>query len=252
MTTFSINGVTLSYKICGEGIPILLLHGGCVDFNYNYVQTGWVDTLTKQGYQVIGLDFRGHGNSDKSTDQSFYGLNNLSNDVINLLHHLNLKSVAIIGYSMGTVIALNLLYKHPKFFTKAILIATGDTLIGQPPFEKIVQGLSKVFEFETFPSHLPKHVSAYWSFFNELGLDRDSLKAFSKASYPNLTVEEVSHIQAPTLIISGEKDLVLGQGHQVAKTLVNGEYLEIKNADHFRLAIEPITHQKTIEFLNRN
>lgn len=233
-------------------MPILLLHGGCVDFNYNYVQTGWVDTLTKQGYQVIGLDFRGHGNSDKSTDQAFYGLNNLSNDAINLIHHLNLKSVAIMGYSMGTVIALNLLHKHPEFFTKAILIATGDTLIGQPPFDKLLQGLSKVFEFETFPSHLPKHVSAYWSFSNELGLDRESMKAFTRASYPSLSVEEVSSIHVPTLIISGEKDLVLGQGEQVAKELVNGEYSEIKNADHFNLAIAPSAHQKAIEFLKRN
>ncbi|MFZ1808573.1 MAG: alpha/beta hydrolase [Cyclobacteriaceae bacterium] len=251
MSTFSINSVTLSYHIYGEGNPILLLHGGCVDFNYNYLQTGWVETLTKQGYQVIGLDFRGHGKSDSSADPGFYGLDNLSNDAINLIHHLNLKSVAIMGYSMGTVIALNLLHKHPEFFSKAILIGTGDVLIGQPPIEKIIQGLGNVFEFETFPDHLPKHVSAYWTFFKELGLDKESMKAFSKASYPSLTVEEVSEIRVPTLIISGEKDLVLGQGKLVANELVNGEYIEIKNADHFTLAVEPNTHQRAIEYLKR-
>ncbi|WP_422359508.1 alpha/beta fold hydrolase [Reichenbachiella sp.] len=251
MSTFSSNSVSLTYKIYGEGNPILLPHGGCVDFNYNYYQTGWVDTLTNNGFQVIGLDFRGHGNSDRSTDPSFYGLDNLSNDVMNLIHHLSLKSAVIMGYSMGTVIALNLLHKHPDFFSKAILIGTGDVLIGQPPFEKIVQGLGKVFDFETFPDHLPKHVSAYWSFFKELGLDRESMKAFSKASYPNLSIEEVESIQVPTLIISGENDLVLGQGKQVAQKLVNGEYSEIKNTDHFTLAIEPNTHHKAIDYLKR-
>jgi pimeloyl-ACP methyl ester carboxylesterase len=252
MTKFSNNGVTLSYEIHGEGMPILLLHGGCVDFNYNYLQTGWVDALTKQGYQVIGLDFRGHGKSDKSTDKAFYGINNLSHDAMNLIHHLNLKSVAVMGYSMGTIVALNLLYKHPEFFSKAILIATGETLIGQPPFGKIVRGLAKVFEFETFPDHLPKHVSAYWTFFKELGLDRASMEAFCLASYPDLTVEEVSSIVVPTLIISGEKDLVLGQGEEVAKKMVNGEYSEIENADHFNLAIDPKAHQEAINFLKRN
>ena len=249
MSTFSSNGVTLSYNIHGEGKPILLLHGGCVDFNYNYLQTGWVDTLTKQGYQVIGLNFRGHGKSAGSIDPAFYGLDNLSNDVMNLIYHLNLKSVVLMGYSMGTVIGLNLLHKHPEFFSKAILIGTGNILIGQPPFEKIVRGLGKIFEFETYPDHLPKHVSAYWSFFKELGLDRESMTAFSKASYPDLSIEEVADIHVPTLIISGENDLVLGQGKQVADTLANGEYSEIKNADHFTLATEPKTHLRVVEYL---
>ena len=164
---------------------------------------------------------------------------------------MNLKSVVLMGYSMGTVIALNLLHKHPELFSKAILIGTGDVLIGQPPFEKIVQGLGKVFDFDTFPDHLPKHVSAYWSFFNELGLDRESMKAFSKAKYPDLSIEEVATIQVPTLIISGENDLVLRQGKQVAKHLVNGEYSEVKNADHFTLAIDPSTHQKAVDYLRK-
>lgn len=251
MSTFSSNSISLSYHIYGEGKPILLLHGGCIDFNYNYLQTKWVETLTKQGYKVIGLDFRGHGNSDRSADPGFYGLDNLSNDAMNLILHLNLKSVAIMAYSMGTVISLNLLHKHPEFFSKAILIGTGNCLIGQPPFEKIIQGLGNVFEFESFPDHLPKHVSAYWKFFKELRLDRESMKAFSRASYPSLTAEEVSNIHVPTLIISGEKDLVLGQGKLVANELAHVEYTEIKNADHFTLAVDPNTHQKAIEYLKR-
>ncbi len=250
MKTFSSNGVSLSYQIYGEGKPILLLHGACVDFNFNYFQTGWVDTLTSQGYQVIGLDFRGHGKSDQSTDPSFYGLDNFSNDALDLIHHLNLNSVVLMGYSMGTIIALNLLHKHPDFFPKAILIGTGDVLIGQPPFGKIVQGLGKLFEFETFPDHLPKHVSAYWSFFKELGLDKESMTAFSRGHYPNLSMKEVANIQVPTLIISGENDLVLGQGKRVAEKLTSGEYSEIKNTDHFTLAIDRNTHQKAVEYLN--
>lgn len=250
MKTFVSNSVNLAYYIHGKGKPIVLLHGGCVDFNFNYHQTGWVNTLTKQGYQVIGLDFRGHGHSDKSTDPSFYDLQHLSNDVINLIHHLNLTSVAIMGYSMGTIVAINLLHKHPDFFSKAILMATGDVLIGQPPFEKIVHLVGQVFAYDTFPDHLPKHVSTYWSFFNKLGLDRGSMKAFSKARYPHLSVQEVEAIQVPTLIISGQHDLVLGQGQQVAQKLIHGEYLEIKNTDHFMLAIEPSAHQRVITFLN--
>jgi pimeloyl-ACP methyl ester carboxylesterase len=83
-------------------------------------------------FQVIGIDFRGYGESDKSNDSNFYGTTNLVNDVINLIDHLKLENIRLIGYSMGTVIALDLLSTHPEYFSKAVLIATGDGLIGLP------------------------------------------------------------------------------------------------------------------------
>lgn len=252
MPLFKSNDVSISYHVEGKGKPVILLHGGAVDFNYNYVQTGWVNTLTDNGYQVIGIDYRGYGKSDKSTDPTFYGTTNISNDVINLIQHLKLETVALIGYSMGTLIALDLLHKHPENFSSAVLMATGDGLIGQPPLilEKIIPGMAEVFAHETFPSHLPSHISAYWNFVTELGLDKAALTAFSLAEYPTLSPEEVSTIEIPTLIISGENDLVLGQGINTAKKLINGRYLEIKNANHFTLATEKSVHQAVIEFLN--
>ena len=73
--------------------------------------------------------------------------------------------------------------------------------------------------------------------------------ALSLAKYPTLTVENATKIEVPTLIISGEMDLVLGKGQKVAKTLPNGEYLEIKGVNHFELATEKKVHQSTIKFL---
>ena len=83
--------------------------------------------------------------------------------LINLINHLKLEKVCLIGYSMGTVIAIDLLHKHPEYFLKAALIATGNGLIGIPPFifGNMLPGLAKVFSFNSFPSHLPSHVSAY-------------------------------------------------------------------------------------------
>lgn len=66
MPKFTKNGVSINYKVYGNGKPIILLHGAIVDFNYNYIQTGWVKTLTENGFQVIGMDFRGYGESDES------------------------------------------------------------------------------------------------------------------------------------------------------------------------------------------
>ncbi|MFY0654770.1 MAG: alpha/beta hydrolase [Cyclobacteriaceae bacterium] len=251
MPTFNSNNVLISYEVHGEGDPILMLHGGGVDFSYNYVQTGWVESLVAEGYQVIGIYYRGYGNSDKSSDPSFYGSTNITEDAKNLIDHLKLKSVALFGYSLGTLIAVELMCKYPNHFSKAILMATGDGLIGKPPYilEKIIPGLTKLFSYEIFPSHLPSHVSAYWKFFNELQLDRDVMIAFSQASYPSRSAEEITKINAPTLVISGENDLVLGQGPETAKTLKNGSYIEIKNADHFTLAVDSKAREEVLKFL---
>ena len=51
------------------------------------------------------------------------------------------------------------------------------------------------------------------------------------------------------MIISGEKDLVLGKGQKAAQSLPQGEYLEIKDANHFELATDKKVHQSTIKFL---
>lgn len=254
MPKFKQNNISINYEVYGTGKPIILLHGAIVDFNYNFVKTGWVETLTKNGFQVIGIDFRGYGKSDKSDDSNFYGTTNFSNDVINLINHLKLENVCLIGYSMGTVIALDLLNKHPEYFSKAVLIATGNGLIGIPPFilGNILPGLAKVFSYDSFPNHLPSHISAYWSFLNEVGLDRKSMIAFSLANYQHLTPEKAADIDIPILIISAEKDLVLGQGDKVAETLPKGKYLEIQGANHFTLATDKETHNSTIEFLINN
>ena len=251
MPTFTENNISINYHVYGTGKPVILLHGAIVDFDFNFVKTGWIKTLTDNGFQVIGIDFRGYGESDKSNDPSFYGTENFSNDVINLIKHLELEDAALLGYSMGTVIALDLLHKHPTKFSKAMLIATGDGLIDIPPFilGELLPNMAEILAFETFPSHLPSHISAYWNFLNQVGLDRESMVAFSRAKYPALTAEDVTGIDTPALIISGTNDLVLGTGQKAAEALPNGEYLEIEGADHFTLALDKKTHLSTVEFL---
>jgi pimeloyl-ACP methyl ester carboxylesterase len=152
---------------------------------------------------------------------------------------------------MGTVIALDLLSKHTKYFSKAVLIATGDGLIGLPPFifENLLLGLTNLLSYETFPNHLPSHISVFWNFFKQVGLEKESMIAFSLAKYRPLTAQKVAEIYVPTLIISGQKDLVLGTGQKVAQALPNGKYLESKEATHFTLARERETHLSTITFL---
>jgi hypothetical protein len=51
MPKFTTNTISINYNVYGTGIPVLLLHGALVDFNYNYNQTGWIKSLSKMGFK---------------------------------------------------------------------------------------------------------------------------------------------------------------------------------------------------------
>ena len=208
--------------------------------------------MNNQGFQVIGTDLRGHGKSDKPFESEVYGTKIISQDIIALMDHLKIEEAHIVGYSIGTVIALDLIQNHPNRFEKAVLLATGDGLIGIAPyvFDRIMPPFAQLLALETFPPNLPRHVAVYQIFLQQTGGNRKALHGFSKASYPAISKEEASKIKVPTLVISGEKDVVLGKGPNLASALGNGQYVEVEKADHFSLAADTHTRQKTLTFFS--
>ena len=128
MPTIQNRGLQIHYEVHGVGHPVVLLHGGTVSFKYNYAGFGWITPLNDAGLHVVGLDFRGHGNSDKPHDVASYGTANLASDVIAVLDYLGLQRVSLIAYSIGTAVALHLMQMVPERFDRAALVATGDRL----------------------------------------------------------------------------------------------------------------------------
>ncbi|MBP0726553.1 alpha/beta hydrolase [Bacillus sp. RG28] len=88
-------------KIGETGETVLLLHPG--GFISSYVWNEFVQNF-KENYRVIAVDFRGHGNSEKT--KSGYNMSNLANDIHEVLNQLNIQSVHIIGNSLGAEVGL--------------------------------------------------------------------------------------------------------------------------------------------------
>lgn len=251
MPTIQNRGLQIHYEVHGAGRPVVLLHGGTVSFKYNYADFGWIKPLNDAGLQVVGLDFRGHGNSHKPLDAASYGTTNLASDVIAVLDHLGVHRVSLIAYSIGTAVALRLMQIAPERFDKAALVATGDGLIGHLPhtFARVTPVLALVVGRTEYPNDLPKHLAAYWNFIAATAGDRRALLALSQADYPPLTTEEASAIPQPILVVSGENDMVLGRGPRLARALGCGEYLEVEGADHFSLAADTGVKTAVAHFL---
>jgi pimeloyl-ACP methyl ester carboxylesterase len=107
---FKYNEKKVYYRIEGTGEPLLLIHGNSVSSKmFNPV----LEYYTSK-FKVILIDLPGHGKSAKlySFPKDFWYEN--AGAIHELLKHLGLPPVNIIGTSGGALIALNLLLEHPE------------------------------------------------------------------------------------------------------------------------------------------
>jgi len=108
---------------------VLLIHGFAVDIQDQWVMPGIVKGLSDT-FQVIAIDNRGHGKSDKPHDRNAYGMNMIE-DPIRLLDHLKIRKAHVVGYSMGGLITSVIAALHPERLRTAVLGGMGWTPPGQ-------------------------------------------------------------------------------------------------------------------------
>src|SRR5262249_12493596 len=114
MPRFQHGSVEIAFLDQGEGEPIVLVHGFASNARVNWVQPGWVTTLTRAGRRAIALDVRGHGESSKLYDPADYHTTKMAQDVAALIDHLGLDRTDLMGYSMGSRIVAFLAAQQPE------------------------------------------------------------------------------------------------------------------------------------------
>jgi len=99
MPVIQCNGADLYYEEFGEGQPIIFLHGATAGLRYFEPQlTGLADD-----YRTFGLDFRGHGRSEK-TDLG-HTLQQYARDVQSFIEQFEIDTVILVGWSMGAIVS---------------------------------------------------------------------------------------------------------------------------------------------------
>src|SRR4051812_22909452 len=129
MPTFIHRNVEIPYLDQGAGEPIVLVHGFASNKEVNWVQPGWVTTLTRDNRRVIALDNRGHGQSTKLYQPAEYHTDIMAADIVALIEHLGLGRTDIMGYSMGGRISAVVTARHPRHIRSVILGGIGTNLI---------------------------------------------------------------------------------------------------------------------------
>jgi pimeloyl-ACP methyl ester carboxylesterase len=129
---YAINaGIRIHYEVEGAGPP-LILHDGSFASGADLRDLGYVDLL-KHENQLILIDARGHGASDKPHDPRAYDLALRVSDVTSVLDDLQIEHANLFGYSMGGWIGFGLAKHAPTRFQSLILG-------GAHPFAESVQG----------------------------------------------------------------------------------------------------------------
>lgn len=114
----SFDGTPIYYEVRGEGEPFVLIYGIACLMNHWHYQ---IEYFSKK-YRVISFDLRGHHRSTPVADTSQLTMEALSKDVIGLLDHLNIEKAHFAGHSFGAPLLLDIYDRRPDIFYSMVFI----------------------------------------------------------------------------------------------------------------------------------
>ena len=233
------DGVRIAYELIGEGPPLLLFHGSLAS-GAVWKTLGYVGALSDE-HQLLLVDARGHGHSEKPTTRDAYAMERLVSDVIGVLDHCGLARTAYLGYSMGGRVGFGLAIKAPER-VRALVVGGASHRPQTGAFDRIhFPGCLDTIEADGIEAALER-----WS--ERLGRPIEpAVREVFLASDPRALVPYLrqmdrepgfdegvlSRVQTPALLFAGERDHErLADSRAAAAILPDAELAVIADSDH--------------------
>jgi pimeloyl-ACP methyl ester carboxylesterase len=235
----AVNGVQLHYREAGRGPLVILLHG-FPQFWYSWRRL--MPALAEAGYRAIAPDLRGYNLSGKPKGVEPYAIDTVADDIAALIHHAGERRAHIIGHDWGGAIAWHLAMRHrdvvdhltilnaphPRAYARALrtpaqlwrsryllffqIPGLPEAWIAQNGFAPIRRIL------RTEPARpgafteddIDRYVAALarpWALTSAINYYRAAARF-----KPLRTPDYSSRIEAPTLLVWGDRDKYLGRG----------------------------------------
>jgi len=248
MQKFNSAGVEIAYEVWGQGPPILLIHGFASNRFVNWRDTGWVKVLTEAGYQVIALDNRGHGESEKLYGSAQYSAPMMADDARRLLDHLGIAKAAVMGYSMGARIAAFLTMQNPERVRCAVFGGLASRMItGVGGAEAI--GLA--MEAATLADVTDRDARGFRIFADSTKSDRRALAACIRSSRVKIKEEALAAITVPVLVVAGELDEVAGNVEGLTSIIPGSQGVVLPRRNHMNAVGDSGYKAAVLGFLGR-
>ena len=234
-----VDGIRIYYAEFGRGEPVILLHGGLG----NLEQFGNQIPALETHYKVIALDSRGHGRSTRSATAFSYHL--MAGDVLSVMDYLRIPKAAVVGWSDGGIVGIDLAIYHPDRLTKLVAIAANYSVSGLRSNKTKSEALTGYYtlvrsDYERLSS-TPKD---YGNFLT-------AMRAMWR-SQPEFTSAQLSSIHVPTLIVDGDYDEVVQREHteKLAHLIPGAKLVIVPESSHFVMFQRPgVLNQTILSFL---
>jgi pimeloyl-ACP methyl ester carboxylesterase len=244
----------INYEILGSGEPLLLIIG------LSFSLADWGDVFPKllaQNYQVILFDNRDAGLSDQASLS--YTITDMADDTAALLDALNISQCHVLGVSMGGMIAQALALRYPQRVKKLMLGCTmaGGTCSQLGDQQELAEALlTGDFASLLFPKAFIKthqaEIDALFAKANPLHSQGEALQRQMQAFLSFDACVEVKNIQAETLVLTGDDDLLIpaANSYFIQREIPGASLQMIHGAGHgFSFSHDAETAQYIRDFL---
>ena len=223
-----------------DSTPLVFIHGVGLDHKMWKPQ---IENLNE--FSTISYDLLGHGKTPCKKEK--LNLTDFSNQLNEILEHLNIEKIHLVGFSLGSLIALDFASKSEDKIDKLILIGTTykrsreeKSLVidryNQAKLNKPIskQALKRWFTDEYLEKN-PKTYDLFMDILNKNSVDhKNFLKAYELFANHEDNTQVIQNITSKTLVMTGSDDpgSTPAMSKELTKNLANSRYVEIKNGKH--------------------
>ena len=255
------DGVKTHYVSTGRGPLVVLVHG-IPEFWYSWRQQ--IEPLAEAGFRVVAVDQRGFNRSDKPANREDYATQHVVEDVAAVIRQEGYEQAHIVGHDSGALVAWLFATLHPEMTDKLTILsvphpnAFAEELAMNPAQHEASEYARKMQRgdldiralFRVGPLGVLRDPPGWMLYTTaDARTDHRAVSSFYEVNYPREPYEvnrALPKVQAPTLVIHGQKDVfLLASGHARNKRWTVSEPETVMlHAGHF-------VHQEKPEEVNR-
>ena len=235
-------------KTFDPALPTLVfIHGAEHDHCVWVLQTRY---LAHHGFSVLAVDLPGHGRSGGTPLASVEAI---ADWIVAVLDAARVTKAALIGHSMGSLVAIECAARYPDRVSKVALVGTAfpmkvsdELLTATRDDEPLAQDMVNIWSHAAYAQYPSNPGPGFWVMGENLRLMQRQKPGVMYADFTacnNYTngIEAAKQVRCPALLIMGKRDLMTPPraAKEIASALADKRSIEISGAGHALMAEKP-------------